>query len=112
MQSARGKKSYAFDMTVSFGKNRSARVIMKDSFRQFIDIFTYMVYLKDHHIFTCKNCGTKYLAVADMDYCTAPNVWRKGKKPSAEPNDRAANMTPSFVRWTISTNTHVAESAK
>ena len=124
MQSARGKKSYAFDMTVSFGKNRSARVIMKDSFRQFIDIFTYMVYLKDLHIFTCKNCGTKYLAVADMDYCTAPeclliwisakppNVWRNGKKPSEEQNVRTANITRMFVRWIISTNTHAAESAK
>ena len=73
-------KNHAFDMTVSFGKNRSARVILKDSFRQFIDIFTYMVYLKDLHIFTCKNCGEKYLAVADMDYCTAPECLDEREK--------------------------------
>ena len=89
MQSARGKKSYAFDMTVSFGKNRSARVIMKDSFRQFIDIFTYMVYLKDLHIFTCKNCGEKYLAVADMDYCTAPECLEEREKAKRRTKESA-----------------------
>ena len=97
MQSARGKKSYAFDMTVSFGKNRSARVIMKDSFRQFIDIFTYMVYLKDLHIFTCKNCGTKYLAVADMDYCTAPECLEEREKAKRRTKRQSRKYDP-FVR--------------
>lgn len=73
-------KNHAFDMTVSFGKNRSARVILKDSFRQFIDVFTYAVYLKDLHVFTCKHCGAKYLAVADMDYCNAPECLEERKK--------------------------------
>ena len=73
-------KSHAFDMTVCFGKNRSARVILKDSYRQFIDVFTYAVYLKDLHIFTCKHCGAKYLAVADMDFCKAPECLEEREK--------------------------------
>ena len=90
-------KNHAFDMTVSFGKNRSARVIMKDSFRQFIDIFTYMVYLKDLHIFTCKNCGTKYLAVADMDYCTAPECLEEREKAKRRTKRQSRKYDP-FVR--------------
>ena len=73
-------KNHAFDMTVSIGKNRSAKVILKDSFRQFIDVFTFSVYLKDLHVFTCKHCGAKYLAVADMDYCNAPECLEERKK--------------------------------
>ena len=90
-------KNHTFDMTVSFGKNRSARVILKDSFRQFIDIFTYMVYLKDLHIFTCKNCGTKYLAVADMDYCTAPECLEEREKAKRRTKRQNRKYNP-FVR--------------
>lgn len=90
-------KNHAFDMTVSFDKNRSARVIMKDSFRQFIDIFTYMVYLKDLHFFTCKNCGTKYLAVADMDYCTAPECLEEREKAKRRTKRQSRKYDP-FVR--------------
>ena len=90
-------KNHAFDMTVSFDNNRSARVILKDSFRQFIDIFTYMVYLKDLHIFTCKNCGTKYLAVADMDYCTAPECLEEREKAKRRTKRQSRKYDP-FVR--------------
>ena len=90
-------KNQTFDMTVSFGKNRSARVILKDSFRQFIDIFTYMVYLKDLHIFTCKNCGEKYLAVADMDYCTAPECLEEREKAKRRTKRQSRKYNP-FVR--------------
>lgn len=90
-------KNHAFDMTVSFGKNRSARVILKDSFRQFIDIFTYMVYLKDLHIFTCKNCCEKYLAVADMDYCTAPECLEEREKAKRRTKRQSRKYNP-FVR--------------
>ncbi len=90
-------KNHAFDMTVSFDKNRSARVILNDSFRQFIDIFTYMVYLKDLHIFTCKNCGTKYLAVADMDYCTAPECLEEREKAKRRTKRQSRKYDP-FVR--------------
>lgn len=90
-------KNHAFDMTVSFDNNRSARVILKDSFRQFIDIFTYMVYLKDLHIFTCKNCGTKYLAVADMDYCTAPECLEEREKAKRRTKRQNRKYNP-FVR--------------
>nr|WP_316612762.1 hypothetical protein [uncultured Ruminococcus sp.] len=90
-------KNHAFNMTVSFDKNRAARVILKDSFRQFIDIFTYMVYLKDLHIFTCKNCGTKYLAVADMDYCTAPECLEEREKAKRRTKRQSRKYDP-FVR--------------
>ena len=90
-------KNHAFDMTVSFDNNRSARVILKDSFRQFIDIFTYMVYLKDLHIFTCKNCGEKYLAVADMDYCTAPECLEEREKAKRRTKRQNRKYNP-FVR--------------
>ena len=90
-------KNHAFDMTVSFNNNRSARVILKNSFRQFIDIFTYMVYLKDLHIFTCKNCGTKYLAVADMDYCTAPECLEEREKAKRRTKRQSRKYYP-FVR--------------
>ena len=90
-------KNHAFDMTVSFDNNRSARVILKDSFRQFIDIFTYMVYLKDLHIFTCKNCGEKYLAVADMDYCTAPECLEEREKAKRRTKRQSRKYDP-FVR--------------
>ena len=90
-------KNHAFDMTVSFNNNRSARVILKNSFRQFIDIFTYMVYLKDLHIFTCKNCGTKYLAVADMDYCTAPECLEEREKAKRRTKRQSRKYDP-FVR--------------
>ena len=73
-------KNHAFEMTVSSGKNRSAKVILKDSFMQFIDIFTYAVYLKDLHIFTCKHCGAKYLAVAEMDFCKASECLEERNK--------------------------------
>ena len=90
-------KNHAFDMAVSFDNNRSARVILKDSFRQFIDIFTYMVYLKDLHIFTCKNCGTKYLAVADVDYCTAPECLEEREKAKRRTKRQSRKYDP-FVR--------------
>ena len=90
-------KNHAFDMTVSFDNNRSARVILKDSFRQFIELFTYMVYLKDLHIFTCKNCGTKYLAVADMDYCTAPECLEEREKAKRRTKRQNRKYNP-FVR--------------
>ena len=90
-------KNHAFDMTVSFDKNRSTRVILKDSFRQFIELFTYMVYLKDLHIFTCKNCGTKYLAVADMDYCTAPECLEEREKAKRRTKRQNRKYNP-FVR--------------
>ena len=90
-------KNHTFDMTVSFGKNRSARVILKDSFRQFIDIFSYMVYLKDLHIFTCKNCGAKYLAAADMDYCTAPECLEERDKAKRRTKRQNRKYNP-FVR--------------
>ena len=90
-------KNHTFDMTVSFGKNRSARVILKDSFRQFIDIFTYMVYLKDLHIFTCKNCGEKYLAVADMDFCKAPECLEEREKAKRRTKRQNRKYNP-YVR--------------
>ncbi len=90
-------KNHAFDMTVSFDNNRSAKVILKNSFRQFIDIFTYMVYIKDLHIFTCKNCGTKYLAVADMDYCTAPECLEESEKAKRRTKRQSRKYDP-FVR--------------
>lgn len=90
-------RSHGFDMTVSFGKNRSARVILKDSYRQFIDVFTYVVYLKDLHIFTCKNCGEKYLAVADMDYCTAPECLDEREKAKRRTKRQNRKYNP-FVR--------------
>ena len=90
-------KNHTFDMTVSFDNNRSARVILKDSFRQFIELFTYMVYLKDLHIFTCKNCGTKYLAVADMDYCTAPECLEEREKAKRRTKRQNRKYNP-FVR--------------
>ena len=90
-------KNHTFDMTVSFDNNRSARVILKDSFRQFIELFTYMVYLKDLHIFTCKNCGTKYLAVADMDYCTAPECLEEREKAKRRTKRQSRKYDP-FVR--------------
>ena len=88
---------HAFDMMVSFDKNRPARVILKNSFRQFIDIFTYMVYLKDLHIFTCKNCGAKYLAAADMDYCTAPKCLEEREKAKRRTKRQSRKYDP-FVR--------------
>lgn len=90
-------KNHAFDMTVSFDNNRSARVILKDSFRQFIDIFTYMVYLKDLHIFTCKNCGEKYLAVADMDFCKAPECLEEREKAKRRTKRQNRKYNP-YVR--------------
>lgn len=90
-------KYHAFDMTVSFDKNRSARVILKDSFRQFIDIFTYMVYLKDLHIFTCKHCGAKYLAVADMDFCKAPECLEEREKAKRRTKRQSRKYNP-FIR--------------
>jgi len=90
-------KNHAFDMTVSFDNNRSARVILKDSFRQFIDIFTYMVYLKDLHIFTCKHCGAKYLAVADMDFCKAPECLEEREKAKRRTKRQNRKYNP-FVR--------------
>ena len=90
-------KNHAFNMTVSFDKNRAARVILKDSFRQFIDIFTYMVYLKDLHIFTCKNCGAKYLAVADMDFCKAPECLEEREKAKRRTKRQNRKYNP-FVR--------------
>ncbi len=90
-------KNHAFDMTVSFDNNRSARVILKDSFRQFIDIFTYMVYLKDLHIFTCKHCGAKYLAVADMDFCKAPECLEEREKAKRRTKRQSRKYNP-FIR--------------
>lgn len=90
-------KSHAFDMTVSFGKNRSARVILKDSYRQFIDVFTYVVYLKDLHIFTCKHCGAKYLAVADIDFCKAPECLEEREKAKRRTKRQNRKYNP-FVR--------------
>ena len=90
-------RSHGFDMTVSFGKNRSARVILKDSYRQFIDVFTYVVYLKDLHIFTCKHCGSKYLAVADMDFCKAPECMEEREKSMRRTKRQNRKYNP-FVR--------------
>ena len=61
------------------------------------DIFTYMVYLKDLHIFTCKNCGEKYLAVADMDYCTAPECLDEREKAKRRTKRQNRKYNP-FVR--------------
>ena len=90
-------KNHAFDMTVSLGKNRSARVILKGSYRQFIDVFTYVVYLKDLHIFTCKHCGAKYLAVADMDICKAPECLEEREKTKRRTKRQNRKYNP-FVR--------------
>lgn len=90
-------RSHGFDMTVSFGKNRSARVILKDSYRQFIDVFTYVVYLKDLHIFTCKHCGAKYLAVANMDFCKAPECMEEREKSKRRTKRQNRKYNP-FVR--------------
>ena len=90
-------KSHDFDMTVSFGKNRSARVILKDCFRRFIDVFTFAVYLKDLHIFTCKHCGAKYLAVADIDYCKAPECLEEREKAKRRTKRQNRKYNP-FVR--------------
>ena len=90
-------KNHDFDMTVSFGKNRSARVILKDSFRRFIDVFTFAVYLKDLHIFTCKHCGAKYLAVADMDFCKAPECLEEREKAKRRTKRQNRKYNP-FVR--------------
>lgn len=90
-------KYHAFDMAVSFDKNRSARVILKDSYRQFIDVFTYVVYLKDLHIFTCKHCGAKYLAVADMDFCKAPECLEEREKAKRRTKRQNRKYNP-FVR--------------
>lgn len=98
-------------MTVSFGKNRSAKVILKDSFRQFIDIFTYVVYLK-----TCISLLVS-IAVRNISpwliwiSVNLPNVWKNGKKPSAELNVKTENPTLMYVRWIISTTTRLAEGA-
>ena len=90
-------KSHVFDMTVCFGKNRSARVILKDSYRQFIDVFTFAVYLKDLHIFTCKHCGAKYLAVADMDFCKAPECLEEREKAKRRTKRQNRKYNP-YVR--------------
>lgn len=90
-------KNHAFDMTVSLGNNRSVKVILKDSFRQFIDIFTFAVYLKDLHIFTCKHCGAKYLAVADMDFCKAPECLEEREKAKRRTKRQSRKYDP-FVR--------------
>ncbi len=90
-------KNHAFDMTVSFGKNRSAKVFLTDSFSQFIDVFTYVVYLKDLHIFTCKHCGAKYLAVADMDFCKAPECLEEREKAKRRTKRQNRKYNP-FVR--------------
>ena len=90
-------KSHVFDMTVCFGKNRSARVILKDSYRQFIDVFSYVVYLKDLHIFTCKHCGAKYLAVADIDFCKAPECLEEREKATRRTKRQNRKYNP-YVR--------------
>ena len=90
-------KNHAFDMTVSLGKNRSARVILKDSYSQFIDVFTYVVYLKDLHIFTCKHCGAKYLAVADIDFCKSPECMEEREKSKRRTKRQNRKYNP-FVR--------------
>ena len=89
--------NHAFNMKVGFGKNRSARVILKDSYWQFIDVFTYVVYLKDLHIFTCKHCGSKYLAVADMDFCKAPECMEEREKSMRRTKRQNRKYNP-FVR--------------
>ena len=78
-------------------QNRSARVILKDSYRQFIDVFSYVVYLKDLHIFTCKHCGAKYLAVADIDFCKAPECLEEREKAKRRTKRQNRKYNP-FVR--------------
>ena len=51
------KKDSDFNMSITLGENRSSTIALSDSFGQFVKIFTYAVYLKDLHIFTCRHCG-------------------------------------------------------
>ena len=74
------KNDSDFNMSITLGKNRSSTIALSDSFGQFVKIFTYAVYLKDLHIFTCRHCGEKYLAVTDMRYCKEKECQQEKEK--------------------------------
>ncbi|MEE0874114.1 MAG: hypothetical protein UIH27_11725 [Ruminococcus sp.] len=74
------KKDSDFTISVTLGENRSSTIALSDSFAQFVKIFTYAVYQKDLHIFTCRHCGNKYLAVTDMRYCKEKECQQEKEK--------------------------------
>lgn len=74
------KKESEFNLSVRLEKNRTFKVLLTDSFWDFVGIFSYVLYLKDLHVFTCKHCGSKYLAVADMVYCKQPACQKEHEK--------------------------------
>lgn len=76
----RFKKDSDFNMSITLGENRSSTIAILDSFGQFVKIFTYAIYLKDLHIFTCHHCGEKYLAVTDMRYCKGKECQQEKEK--------------------------------
>ena len=76
----KGNQDSDFNMSITLGENRSSTIAILDSFGQFVKIFTYAIYLKDLHIFTCHHCGEKYLAVTDMRYCKGKECQQEKEK--------------------------------
>lgn len=91
------KKESAFNLSVRLEKNRTSKVLLTDSFRDFVGIFSYVLYLKDLHVFTCKHCGSKYLAVADLLYCKQPACQKELEKEKRRTKRQTRKYDP-FVR--------------
>ena len=91
------KKESEFNLSVRLEMNRTFKVLLKDSFRDFVGIFSYVLNLKDLHVFTCKHCGSKYLAVADMLYCKQPACQKEHEKEKRRTKRQNRKYNP-FVR--------------